>query len=117
MRTDLFPTHSQAKMANFHHLAVTRGLHFNDSLSASKAFRNPRMYTTLVAYLGVNETDSGWDKSVWDPNGLNINATASRIGSYSFYFLSRRQIFLSSLFIALTDIYLYSCITECKIRS
>lgn len=81
-------------MANYHHMALTRGLHFNDSLSASKAFRNPRIYTNLVAYLGVNETDSGWDKNIWNPHGLNINATASRIGSFFFFSrLSSRVIF------------------------
>jgi hypothetical protein len=70
----------QAKLANFHHLARTRGLHFNDSLSASKAFRNPRIYAKLVDFVDVDETGSNWDPAVWDPHGLGEHATASRLG-------------------------------------
>lgn len=73
------PVH-QAKIANFAHLARTRGLHFNDKLSSSKAFRNPRIYAKLVEFVNVDETGTNWDKSVWDPKGLNSEATASRIG-------------------------------------
>ncbi|BGP16081.1 hypothetical protein JCM10213_007541 [Rhodosporidiobolus nylandii] len=69
----------EAKLANFHKLRETRGLHFNDSLHASKAFRNPRIYAKLVEFVDVDETGSNWDKEVWDPKGLGIDASASRI--------------------------------------
>mgnify|MGYP001584583176 CR=1 FL=1 len=72
---------AQAKLANFHHLALTRGLHFNDSLSASKAFRNPRIYTKLVEFVKVDETGTNWDPRVWNPKALPADADASRIGT------------------------------------
>lgn len=73
----------QAKLANFHHLAQTRGLHFNDSLASSKAFRNPRIYAKLVDFVDVVETGSNWDKDVWDPHGLPPDSSAARIGESS----------------------------------
>ncbi|KAI5480487.1 SAP30-binding protein, transcriptional regulator protein HCNGP [Pseudohyphozyma bogoriensis] len=83
----------EAKLANFHHLAVTRGLHFNDSLSASKAFRNPRIYAKLVEFVDVDETGTNWPKSVWSPHGLPEGASAKVIGAFgaSFYILKRLQ--------------------------
>ncbi|GAA6027247.1 hypothetical protein JCM8097_002522 [Rhodosporidiobolus ruineniae] len=69
----------EAKLANFHKLRETRGLHFNDSLHASKAFRNPRIYAKLVEFVDVDETGTNWDRQVWDPKGLGPEATASRI--------------------------------------
>lgn len=76
---------SQAKIANFAHLARTRGLHFNDSLSASKAFRNPRIYAKLVEFVNVDESGSNWDTAIWDPKGLPEDSTASRIGEAAFF--------------------------------
>ena len=71
----------QAKLAQFYDLSRTRGLYFNDSLLASKAFRNPRIYAKLVDFVDVeNESATCWDKEVWDPRGLGPNATAARIG-------------------------------------
>ncbi|GAA5927179.1 hypothetical protein JCM1841_004241 [Sporobolomyces salmonicolor] len=69
----------EAKLANFHALRQTRGLHFNDSLHASKAFRNPRIYAKLVDFVDVDETETNWSKDMWDPKGLGPDATASRI--------------------------------------
>ncbi|GAA5842668.1 hypothetical protein JCM9279_003655 [Rhodotorula babjevae] len=69
----------QAKLANFHALRQSRNLHFNDSLHASKAFRNPRIYAKLVEFVDVDESGTGWDKEVWDPRGLGEGATAARI--------------------------------------
>ncbi|BGP39971.1 hypothetical protein JCM10449v2_003929 [Rhodotorula kratochvilovae] len=69
----------EAKLANFHALRLSRGLHFNDSLHASKAFRNPRIYAKLVEFVDVDETGSNWDKRIWDPKGLGADASAARI--------------------------------------
>ncbi|ORY92396.1 HCNGP-like protein-domain-containing protein [Leucosporidium creatinivorum] len=69
----------EAKIAQFDHMARTRGLHFNDSLSRSKAFRNPRIHSTLVKMMNVDEAATNWDKAIWDPKGLNAEGTASRI--------------------------------------
>lgn len=75
------PLVSQAKLANFHNLRLSRGLHFNDSLHASKAFRNPRIYAKLVEFLDVDETGSNWDREVWDSKDIGADAAASRIGA------------------------------------
>ncbi|CEQ42424.1 SPOSA6832_04245, partial [Sporobolomyces salmonicolor] len=77
----------EAKLANFHALRQTRGLHFNDSLHASKAFRNPRIYAKLVDFVDVDETETNWSKDMWDPKGLGPDATASRIGARSTFSL------------------------------
>ncbi|GAA6002311.1 hypothetical protein JCM10207_001058 [Rhodosporidiobolus poonsookiae] len=69
----------EVKLANFHNLRQTRGLHFNDSLHASKAFRNPRIYAKLVEFVSVDETGTNWDREVWDPKGLGPEASASRL--------------------------------------
>lgn len=58
---------------------MTRGLHFNDSLSASKAFRNPRIYAKLVDFVQVDEKVSNWNKAVWDPKTIGSCSTAARI--------------------------------------
>ncbi|GAA5996322.1 hypothetical protein JCM5350_007231 [Sporobolomyces pararoseus] len=69
----------EAKLSNFNSLRQSRGLHFNDSLSSSKAFRNPRIYTKLVEFMDVDETGNCWDKSVWNPKEIGRDGTASRI--------------------------------------
>ncbi|GAA5824272.1 hypothetical protein JCM11251_001590 [Rhodosporidiobolus azoricus] len=69
----------EAKLTNFHHLRQTRGLHFNDSLNASKAFRNPRIYAKLVEFVDVDETGTNWDKEVWDPKDVGLDGTAVRL--------------------------------------
>jgi hypothetical protein len=75
-------------LANFYHLSQTRNLHFNDSLAASKAFRNPRIYAKLVEYVGVgDEGRSNWKPEVWDRR-LEQNATARYIGRFPSYFVS-----------------------------
>ncbi|PRQ69800.1 HCNGP-like protein-domain containing protein [Rhodotorula toruloides] len=69
----------EAKLTNFHNLRVSRGLHFNDSLHASKAFRNPRIYAKLVDFVDVDETGTNWDKEIWDPKNIGADASATRI--------------------------------------
>ncbi|POY74827.1 putative Legumain [Rhodotorula taiwanensis] len=69
----------QAKLANFHNLRLSRGLHFNDSLHASKAFRNPRIYAKLVEFVDVDESGSNWDPEIWNAREIGPDATASRI--------------------------------------
>lgn len=70
----------QAKLANFHNLRLSRGLHFNDSLHASKAFRNPRIYAKLVEFVDVDESGSNWDPEIWNAREIGPDASASRIG-------------------------------------
>ncbi|GAA6015098.1 hypothetical protein JCM11491_001660 [Sporobolomyces phaffii] len=69
----------QAKLANFDALRRSRGLHFNDSLSSSKAFRNPRIYTKLVEFMDVDETGSCFAKDVWNSREIGRDGTSSRI--------------------------------------
>ncbi|GAA5833324.1 hypothetical protein JCM5353_008535 [Sporobolomyces roseus] len=70
----------EAKLANFHSLLESRNLHFNDSLSSSKAFRNPRIYNKLVEFLAVeDETGNCWDKSIWDGSKIGRDGDAKRI--------------------------------------
>ncbi|GAA5861702.1 hypothetical protein JCM3774_002677 [Rhodotorula dairenensis] len=69
----------QAKLANFHNLRLSRGLHFNDSLHASKAFRNPRIYAKLVEFVDVDETGSNWDKEIWDAKAIGPDASSTRL--------------------------------------
>ncbi|GAA5907616.1 HCNGP domain-containing protein [Sporobolomyces salmoneus] len=70
----------EAKLANFHSLRQSRGLHFNDSLSASKAFRNPRIYGKLVEFLDLkDESGNCWDKGVWSPREVGRDGNAQRI--------------------------------------
>lgn len=73
----------QAKIDNFHRLAATRGLHFNDNLAASKAFRNPRIHAKLVQFIDLGdggECRSNWDQGIWSPKGLPNDGTAAKIG-------------------------------------
>ncbi|GAA5944902.1 uncharacterized protein JCM15063_001985 [Sporobolomyces koalae] len=69
----------QAKLSNFEQLRRSRGLHFNDSLSSSKAFRNPRIYTKLVEFMDVDETGTGFDRAVWDRHAIGRDGTALRL--------------------------------------
>ncbi|BGP55411.1 hypothetical protein JCM8202_003738 [Rhodotorula sphaerocarpa] len=69
----------QAKLANFHNLRLSRGLHFNDSLHASKAFRNPRIYAKLVEFVDVHESGTNWDPEVWDPKANGPDASSARL--------------------------------------
>ncbi|GEM07275.1 SAP30-binding protein, transcriptional regulator protein HCNGP [Rhodotorula toruloides] len=75
----------EAKLTNFHNLRVSRGLHFNDSLHASKAFRNPRIYAKLVDFVDVDETGTNWDAEIWDPKNIGADASVTRIASSSVY--------------------------------
>ncbi|KAG0267138.1 hypothetical protein BG011_008429 [Mortierella polycephala] len=53
----------QAKMEQFHHVKVTRGIHFNQSLMRNKNFRNPHIYASLVGMVALNETGSNFEKT------------------------------------------------------
>lgn len=70
-----------AKINQFYALSQPpRSLHFNDSLASSKAFRNPRIYEKLVEFVELgDEGVSGWDRDVWDSNGLGPGATGAAI--------------------------------------
>ncbi|KAF9208782.1 hypothetical protein BGZ49_007532 [Haplosporangium sp. Z 27] len=53
----------QAKMEQFHHVKVTRGIHFNQSLMKNKNFRNPHIYASLVEFVALNEIGSNFEKT------------------------------------------------------
>ncbi|KAF9967495.1 hypothetical protein BGZ70_009334 [Mortierella alpina] len=53
----------QAKMEQFHHVKLTRGIHFNQSLMKNKNFRNPHIYTSLVEFVQLNETGSNFEQT------------------------------------------------------
>ncbi|KAF9185653.1 hypothetical protein BGZ51_000358 [Haplosporangium sp. Z 767] len=53
----------QAKMEQFHHVKMTRGIHFNQSLMRNKNFRNPHIYASLVEMVALNETGSNFEKT------------------------------------------------------
>ncbi|KAG0347534.1 hypothetical protein BG004_007545 [Podila humilis] len=52
----------QAKMEQFHHIKMTRGIHFNQSLMKNKNFRNPHIYSSLVDLVALNEIGSNFEK-------------------------------------------------------
>ncbi|KAF9937717.1 hypothetical protein BGZ67_000990, partial [Mortierella alpina] len=52
----------QAKIEQFHHVKLTRGIHFNQSLMKNKNFRNPHIYTSLVEFVRLNETGSNFEQ-------------------------------------------------------
>ncbi|KAG0321762.1 hypothetical protein BGZ99_003696 [Dissophora globulifera] len=71
----------QAKMEQFQHVKVTRGIHFNQSLMRNKNFRNPRIYSSLVELVALNETGSNFEKKeFFDFEGYGPESYASGIG-------------------------------------
>ncbi|KAK4056032.1 hypothetical protein OIO90_003027 [Microbotryomycetes sp. JL221] len=92
------PTGPCNPAVEFYELSQTRGLHFNDSLLRSKAFRNPRIYNKLVEFVQVDETGSNWSKKVWNSSDIGSHKNAASLGnkradricssSSFFYFLS-----------------------------
>ncbi|KAG0305506.1 SAP30-binding protein [Dissophora globulifera] len=70
----------QAKMEQFQHVKVTRGIHFNQSLMRNKNFRNPRIYSSLVELVALNETGSNFEKKeFFDFEGYGPESYASGI--------------------------------------
>ncbi|KAG0001896.1 hypothetical protein BGZ79_003959 [Entomortierella chlamydospora] len=70
----------QAKMEQFHHVKVTRGIHFNQSLMKNKNFRNPHIYASLVELVALDETGSNFEKSeFFDFKGYGPESYASGI--------------------------------------
>ncbi|KAF9109524.1 hypothetical protein BGX27_007516 [Mortierella sp. AM989] len=68
----------QAKMEQFHHVKVTRGIHFNQSLMKNKNFRNPHVYASLVEFVALNEIGSNFEKSeFFDFEGYGPESYAS----------------------------------------
>ena len=75
---------SQAKVAQF--LALKRDpanpRHFNDSLMSNRSFRNPHLYATLVDFVDVDERTTNFPTSIWDPNDVEPEWFADRIGMW-----------------------------------
>ncbi|KAI0676615.1 HCNGP-like protein-domain-containing protein [Trametes maxima] len=71
----------RAKIASF--LALKRDpqnpRHFNDSLMANRAFRNPHLYAKLVEFVDVDERTTNFPKDVWDPMDVKDEWYANRI--------------------------------------
>ncbi|KAI8360522.1 HCNGP-like protein-domain-containing protein [Mortierella sp. GBAus27b] len=74
----------QAKIQQFHHVKVTRGIHFNQSLMKNKNFRNPRIYASLVELVALNETGSNFEKSeFFDFEGYGPESYATGLGKWN----------------------------------
>lgn len=73
----------QTKIATF--LTLKRDLqnprHFNDSLMANRAFRNPHLYAKLVEFVDVDERTTNFPKELWDPLDVKDEWYADRIGT------------------------------------
>ncbi|KAI0642506.1 HCNGP-like protein-domain-containing protein [Trametes meyenii] len=71
----------QTKIASF--LALKRDpqnpRHFNDSLMANRAFRNPHLYAKLVEFVDVDERTTNFPKDVWDPMDVKEEWYVDRI--------------------------------------
>ncbi|KAJ7471328.1 HCNGP-like protein-domain-containing protein [Mycena galericulata] len=70
----------QAKLEQF--LALKRGVppkHFNDSLMANRAFRNPHLYAKLVEFVAVDERSTNFPPALWDPTDVDPAWYADRI--------------------------------------
>jgi hypothetical protein len=76
----------QTKLAQFHALKrdPENPKHFNDSLMSNKSFRNPHLYTKLVEFVDVDERTTNFPKEIWDPNDVQPEWFADRIGTLSF---------------------------------
>ncbi|TFK85474.1 HCNGP-domain-containing protein [Polyporus arcularius HHB13444] len=53
--------------------------HFNDSLMANRAFRNPHLYAKLVEFVDVDERTTNFPKDMWDPLDVKEEWYADRI--------------------------------------
>ncbi|KAI0764499.1 HCNGP-like protein-domain-containing protein [Trametes elegans] len=71
----------KAKITSF--LALKRDphnpRHFNDSLMANRAFRNPHLYAKLVEFVDVDERTTNFPTDVWDPLDVKDEWYADRI--------------------------------------
>ncbi|KAJ7726709.1 HCNGP-like protein-domain-containing protein [Mycena maculata] len=70
----------QTKLAQFLALKhATPPRHFNDSLMASRAFRNPHLYANLVEFVAVDERSTNFPPSLWDPADVQDSWYADQI--------------------------------------
>jgi HCNGP-like protein len=76
----------QTKLAQFHALKrdPDNPKHFNDSLMSNKSFRNPHLYAKLVEFVDVDERTTNFPKDIWDPNDVQPEWFADRIGTLYF---------------------------------
>ncbi|KAI9017810.1 HCNGP-like protein-domain-containing protein [Gaertneriomyces semiglobifer] len=56
----------EQKVARFLSLKA-QGMHFNDRLMRTHAFRNPSIMSKMIEFLGLDETGSNYVKDVFDP--------------------------------------------------
>ncbi|SJL11429.1 uncharacterized protein ARMOST_14832 [Armillaria ostoyae] len=76
----------ETKLAQFHTLKddSSNPKHFNDSLMSNRSFRNPHLYAKLVEFVDVDERITNFPKDVWDPDDLDEEWFADRIGTSAF---------------------------------
>src|ERR1700733_9715556 len=51
---------------------------------SNKSFRNPHLYTKLVEFVDVDERSTNFPKDMWDPNDVQEEWFADRIGTLCF---------------------------------
>ncbi|KAJ3226177.1 SAP30-binding protein [Clydaea vesicula] len=61
----------QEKIIKWINLKKEKGISLNDTLSNSKAFKNPSIVDKLIGFLNLNEYGSNYEKSIFDPNGFS----------------------------------------------
>ncbi|KAH8108624.1 HCNGP-domain-containing protein, partial [Phellopilus nigrolimitatus] len=71
----------EAKLAKFHELKCDPDSprHFNDSLMANRAFRNPHLYAKLVEFVDVNERATNFPEEIWNPTDVKEEWYAEHI--------------------------------------
>ncbi|KAG7448438.1 uncharacterized protein BT62DRAFT_929530 [Guyanagaster necrorhizus] len=85
----------ETKLAQFHALKdnSSNPKHFNDSLMSNRSFRNPHLYAKLVEFVDVDERITNFPKEVWDPNDLDEEWFADRIGAFAFECIVQATLF------------------------
>jgi hypothetical protein len=52
---------------------------------SNRSFRNPHLYAKLVEFVDVNEKTTNFPPDIWDPNDVNEEWFADRIGTWSIF--------------------------------
>jgi len=80
----------EAKLVHFHTLKndPSDPRHFNDSLMSNRSFRNPHLYAKLVEFVDVDEKTTNFPKDIWDPNDVQEEWFADKIGTLSNYIIA-----------------------------
>ncbi|KAF8551643.1 hypothetical protein OG21DRAFT_1486814 [Imleria badia] len=105
----------EAKVAQF--LTLKRDpvnpRHFNDSLMSNRSFRNPHLYATLVDFVDVDERTTNFPTSIWDPNDVEPEWFADRIGTWCLVASFDPRSYPSPLFVWLR----FSCLGNIHLKA